>query len=96
METVLPAVEVQVNVLEAPTVTDAGENEPLTVGAVPQLTPFQVMPVGQAHAEPFQVWPPVQMLAQVVPFHAVPAEQMLWQACDVEFQAVPPGHEGRG
>ena len=58
-------------------------------GGVPQTPPANVCPAGHAHALPFQVWPLLQMLAQELPFHEVPAPQVTQLE---PLQLVPPGH----
>jgi hypothetical protein len=47
--------------------------KPVNEGGTPQAEPFHALPAGHTQALPFQVWPPVQMLAQAEPFHEVPA-----------------------
>jgi hypothetical protein len=98
---VLAPATFQLKVKLEPTVCDAGFMlKLLTFGVEPQVLPFQICPEGQAQAEPFQVWPPVQMLTQLVPFHEVPAAHVtqlepfqfepFGQAQAEPFQACPP------
>ncbi len=75
--------------MSTPMVAAPGDTEkPVNDGVVPHVEPFQTCGAGHEQLEPFQVWPPVQMLAQEEPFHAVPAAQMFAQ--EEPFQAMPP------
>lgn len=93
--TELPADAVQLSAAAKPTVALAGAVAEI-VGGAPQDDPFQTVPTEQLQLEPFQTWPPVQMLTHEEPFQEVPAAHMLWQVCVLLLQAVPPAHDGIG
>lgn len=48
----------QLTETDCPTVTPATERATDAVGFVPHWEPFHNWPLGQTHAEPFQLWPP--------------------------------------